>query len=75
MTDKLKFDEINKLPMPLMCRFAGCDIWWGVHDIEVQIATVRIDVCGLLEIKDFIEIMEIKDSNNVIHDADDFWVE
>lgn len=74
MSDKLKMDELNSLPAPLFAHLCGRDRW-PIFDIEVEIAMVRIDVCGLLEIKSFAEVFTVEDGNGTLHDAEQFWVD
>ena len=70
--DKLNFDKINAIPSPMMATFFGGDEW-PIYDIEVQTATVRIDVCGMLQVKSFGEIKSLKDIDGYDHDPEDFW--
>jgi hypothetical protein len=72
MNDKLKMDAINALPHPLIARFCGGDIW-PVHDIDVETGLMRIDVCGRLQVKEFAEVMEVRDGDGGLHDPDDFY--
>ena len=74
MNDVLRMDYINSLPQPFVARFCGGDVW-PIYDIGVDIPLCRIDVCGLLQVKRFCEIMEITDANGVTHDPEDWWVE
>lgn len=76
MTDLLRMDYINSLPQPFLVRFAGDrNWWWPVHDFEVQTGLIRIDVCGKLQVKNFGEVMEIKDGAGTSHDPDTFYSE
>lgn len=76
MTDLLRMDHINSLPQPFIVRFYGDrDCWWPVNDFEVQTGLIRIDVSGLLQVKDFREVAEISDGDGQIHDPDTFYVE
>lgn len=76
MSDRLRMDYINSLPQPFMVRFYGTkDWWWPVYDIEVQTATLRIDVCGKLQVCDFSDVAEIKDEAGEKHNPDDWWHE
>lgn len=72
MADKLKLESINALPGPLLARFVGGDIW-PVADIDVETGLMRIDVCGLLEVKQFADVTQITDGDHEKHDADSFW--
>ena len=72
--DKLRMDYINSLPQPFMARLCGGGTW-PIHDIEVQTALMRIDVCGKLEVKKFSEAMEITDAAGTVHDPDTFWTD
>ena len=73
MTDALKMDYINSLPEPFMVRFCGDSWWWPVHDFEVSTALMRIDVCGLLEVRSFGEVAEIKSLDGDGYDPESFW--
>lgn len=74
MADKLNMEAINALPHPLIARFCGGDRW-PVYDIDVETGLMRIDVCGLLQVKEFCEVMEIHDADGYEHDSDDFWLD
>ena len=74
--DRLRMDYINRLPHPFLARFCGDkDTWWPVNDFEVQTGLMRIDVCGLLQVKHFSEVMEIMDGDNCRHDPETFWTD
>ena len=73
MTDKLDMSAINALPAPFYARFCGGDVW-PVYDIDVQTGLMRIDVCGLLQVKHFADVTEIRDADGDTHDSDDFWL-
>ncbi len=73
MSDLLRMEYINALPQPFIVRFCGDDQWWPVNDFEVGTGMMRIDVCGLLEVKHFSEVMEVKDGDSVTHDPDTFY--
>ncbi|WP_311272207.1 MULTISPECIES: hypothetical protein [unclassified Rhizobium] len=73
MSDLLRMDYINSLPQPFLARFCGDKDFWPVNDFEVGTGLMRIDVCGLLDVKHFGEVMEIKDGNDVTHDPDTFY--
>lgn len=75
MSGQLRMDHINSLPQPFLVRFCGDDWWWPVHDIEVQAALLRIDVCGKLQAKAFCEVTEIKDADGAAHDPETFWAD
>lgn len=75
MTDVLRMDYINSLPQPFLVRFCGDKIWWPVNDFEVSTGIMRIDVCGLLQVKSFGEVMEIRDGAHQTHDPDTFYNE
>lgn len=74
MADLLRMDHINSLPQPFFAQFCG-GLWWPVHDIEVQTGLMRIDVCGLLEVKHFGEVTALRDSAGAEHDPDTFYHE
>ena len=75
MADKLRMDYINGLPQPFMVRFGVSDWWWEVFDIDVQTTLMRINVMGKLEIRDFIEVSEIKDLEGTKHDPEEWWID
>lgn len=76
MSDLLRMDHINSLPQPFLVRFAGDkDWWWPVYDFEVQTGLMRIDVCGKLQVKEFGEVMEIRDGDGKPHDPDSFYLD
>ncbi|HEX6215279.1 MAG TPA: hypothetical protein VFZ38_10695 [Vicinamibacterales bacterium] len=73
--DNLDMDYINSLPQPFLVQFYGDSWWWPVNDFEVQTGLMRIDVCGLLQVKHFCEVKTIKDGEHREHDPDDFWTD
>ena len=73
--DRLRMEHINSLPQPFMVRLCGSKDWWPVYDIEVQVAWLRIDVCGKLQVCSFAEVMEIADETGAKHDPEDWWHE
>lgn len=75
MTDVLRMDHINSLPQPFLVRFCGDKWWWPVNDFEVGTGLMRIDVCGLLQVKSFGEVMEIRDGDGTPHDPDSFYLD
>ncbi len=75
MADTLRMDHINSLPQPFLVRLCGDDIWWPVNDFEVETALLRIDVCGLLQVKSMGEVMEIKDGDHVLHNPETFYAD
>jgi len=74
MADELRMDYINSLPQPFLAKF-GDDWQWEVESIGVDIPWIRINVCGLLEVKEFCEVSEIEDANGVVHDPETFWAD
>ena len=55
MSDLLNMEFINSLPQPLLMQEWGSrgDDWlWPVESIDVQSGIMRIDVCGMLQVKD-----------------------
>ena len=72
--DKLDMEYINNLPQPFLLQLWGGDIWWPVHDIEVQTGLLRIDVCGLLQVSHIREVKVFRDDSGKDHDPDDFYV-
>jgi hypothetical protein len=65
-------DYINSLPQPFIANLCG-NSRWPVHDICVNAALIRIDVCGLLECKSFGEVISLEDADGVTHDAETFY--
>lgn len=74
MTDILRMDYINSLPQPFIANLIGNNRW-PVYDIAVDIGIVRIDVCGLLQRKDFCEVLTLEDAYGVIHEAEKFYTD
>lgn len=74
MTDLLKIDYINSLPQPFIATFAG-GVEWPVYDIDVQTGCLRIDVCGLLDIKHITDVRHFTDMDGVEHDSDSFYID
>ena len=70
--DVLRMDLINSLPQPFIANFIGKDRW-PVYDIAVDGACLRIDVCGMLQCKDFCEVVSLEDADGNIHDAEIFY--
>lgn len=76
MADLLNMVYINSLPQPFMVRKAGDkDFNWPLYDIDVETGMLRMDVCGKLDIGHIGDVMEFKDADGVIHDADSFYCE
>lgn len=73
MTDRLRMDYINSLPQPFIFQFNTDKVWWPVHDLCVETGLTRIDVCGLLEVKNFCDVMQVQDGDGVIHNPDSFY--
>lgn len=74
MSDLLKMDYINGLPQPLFVSFFGGSEW-PVHDIDVQTGLLRIDVCGMLDVKHIGSARIFRDADGVEHDPDNFYCE
>ncbi len=72
MADILRVDYINSLPQPFIANLVG-NSRWPVNDICVDAALLRIDVCGLLEVKSFGDVISLEDADGVIHDAETFY--
>jgi len=74
--DILLIDKINALQPPLFIRkWGNKEWWWPVYDIGVDVALVRIDVCGMLDRLHFADVAQIKDGNGDMHNPDDFYNE
>jgi len=74
MSDLLRMDYINSLPQPFIAHFFGGSEW-PVNDIDVETGLLRIDVCGLLDVKHISDVMVFVDANGVKHDAESFYEE
>ena len=72
MSDLLRIHHINSLPQPFIAHFYGGSEW-PVYDIDVETGLIRIDVCGLLEIKQIGDVKFFRDMNHVEHDAESFY--
>ena len=72
--DKLRMDKLNALPQPFIGVFLGGDRW-PIYDIAVDIGTLRIDVMGLLDIRQFCELRALIDDTGTSHDPDTFWTD
>ena len=72
MTDKLNMEALNQLPHPITAEFGGGD-HWPVEDIDVTTGLMRIDVVGKLQIKEFCEVVTLRDADGGEHDPDDFY--
>lgn len=42
-------------------------------DISFDVGLLRIDVCGMLQCKDFCEVVSLEDADGNIHDAEIFY--
>jgi hypothetical protein len=75
MGDVLRMDYINSLPQPFLARFCGDKDFWPVNDLEVGTGLMRIDVCGKLQVKEFSEVLEIRDGNSNSHNPETFYTD
>lgn len=76
MSDILDMEYINSLPQPLVARMlCGKDFDWPVYDICVQTGLVRIDVCGLLEVKSISDFSAFRDDYGKVYTPDDFYLD
>lgn len=75
MTDRLCMGYINSLPQPFVVRFYGSHDWWEVHDIDVETGLMRFNVCGLLDVKHFAEVAQIKSVDGDEHDPESYWLD
>jgi len=74
MSDLLCMDYINSLPQPLIAKlFGGSE--WPIYDIDVGSGLLRIDVCGLLEVKHIGDVRSFCDDCGVEHDSETFYVD
>jgi len=71
--DLLDMAYINSLPQPLFAREFGNQMWWPVHDIDVQTGMYRIDVCGMLDVSHVGNVAEFRDADGNVHDSADFY--
>lgn len=74
MADLLRMDYINSLPQPFIAHLYG-NREWPVHDIDVETGLLRIDVCGLLDVKHISDVRFFRDMDGVEHDADSFYID
>lgn len=74
MSDLLRIDHINSLPQPFFAHLYGGSEW-PVFDIDVETGLLRIDVCGLLDVKHIGDVRFFRDMDGVEHDADSFYNE
>jgi hypothetical protein len=65
---------INSLPQPFMGRMLGGS-WWPIHDIEVETGLIRIDVCGLLDVKHIGDFTRFRDDLGVERRAEAFYTD
>jgi hypothetical protein len=73
--DMLNMKLINSLPQ-LFVFFSRSDKYgWPLYDIDVQTGCLRIDVCGLLEVKHIGEVIRFEDADGVKHDPDTFYLD
>jgi hypothetical protein len=74
MADLLDMDYINSLPQPFMGKTLGSgDWWWPINDFEVQTGLIRIDVCGLLEVKHISDFSAFRDGRGVERSSEAFY--
>lgn len=72
--DTLDMAYINSLPQPFIGR--GLDGWeWPINDFEVSTGMLRIDVCGLLQVKTISDFTSFRDVNGVRHPAGGFYAD
>ena len=70
--DVLDMAYINSLPQPFIGRDVGG--WeWPINDFEVSTGLLRIDVCGLLQVKTIGDFTSFTDGDGVKHLADAFY--
>ncbi len=72
VTDLLRMDYINSLPQPLFANFCTSSDW-PVHDIDVQTGLLRIDACGMLDVKHIRSVLYFRDADGVRHDPESFY--
>lgn len=70
--DLLDMAYINSLPQPFIGRLLG-GYEWPIYDIEVQTGLVRIDVCGLLDVKHIGDFTRFIDALGIEHPAEGFY--
>lgn len=69
--DRLRMDFINSLPQPLWADTFGAE--WPIYDIDVQTGLLRIDVCGMLEVKHIDDLRSIRDDGGTVRDIEVFY--
>lgn len=72
MSDELRMDYINSLPHPLTVTFFGDDEW-PLYYVCVETGLMKIDVCGMLENRQFGEVKLVTDADGGKHDAEVFY--
>lgn len=72
-SDLLDMAYINSLPQPFLGKTLGRGWWWPIHDIEVQTGLVRIDVCGLLDVKHITDFTVFQDGRGVVRSVEAFY--
>ncbi len=72
--DVLDMAYINSLPQPFIGREIGG--WeWPINDFEVATGMLRIDVCGLLQVKTIVDFISFLDADGVWHPAEGFYAD
>lgn len=72
MSDLLDMAYINSLPQPFVGRLVG-GTEWPIEDIDVETGCLRMDVCGLLEVKHIGDFSIFIDPNGVEYLPDAFY--
>jgi hypothetical protein len=72
--DLLDMAYINSLPQPFVGRMLG-GYWWPIYDLEVETGLVRIDVCGLLDVKHISDFTAFRDDTGYVHPAEGFYID
>ena len=70
--DVLDMAYINSLPQPFIGRTLNGGNW-PINDFEVASGMIRIDVCGLLEVKTISDFTSFRDGDGVEHPAIGFY--
>ena len=69
--DVIRIDEFDKLPAPVTARLLDGGEYW-IESICVETGLMRLDICGLIQIEDFVMVETLIDANDVEHDAEEF---
>lgn len=72
--DILDIKKFNELPSPVTAKLIGGGEYW-IETLCVQTGAMRIDVCGMIDHMEFIDVLELIDINGKQYNPDDFWLD